>query len=502
MRARLIGGLPANLVGSLTGLTQGMFPVNAKARYADDLDEREAHKRVAKGRNAALPVAGDASRRGINVYARPGSPAVAVQDGRVVGLGETERLGRYVKLRDAFGNTYTYGHLGSVAKRHPVPEDAGGEVPVAGEPPRDPRPTQAASAGSQPRRRAVSTPTPSNAPRPKLPSQSGKERVFAHPSRPGARAGGARSQVVTVAGASDLELLDLPADEVTMKQLKVGSRVVGGTVLGRIGRTSAQVAPHLLFEIRPAGRGAPRIDPKPILDGWKLLESSAVYRAEGKNPFFGRDARTPTIGQILLMAKSDLEERVLRNPRIEIYGCGRRDVRAARIDRRVLATLEFLAASGLRPGVTSLQCGHSVYTASGNVSHHSSGNAVDIAKINGTPILGHQGRGSVTDLTIRRLLTLQGTMKPDQIISLMKYDGTDNTMAMGDHADHIHVGFQPMYGANSRAGRQLNAVLRPGQWIKLVDRLGQIDNPTVRLKPSRQALVVRPGRASRRHKGE
>ena len=48
------------------------------------------------------------------------------------------------------------------------------------------------------------------------------------------------------------------------------------------------------FEIRPAGRGAPRIDPKPILDGWKLLESTAIYRAAGRNPFFGPDAKSPT----------------------------------------------------------------------------------------------------------------------------------------------------------------------------------------------------------------
>ena len=39
MRARLIGGLPADLVGSLTGLTQGHFPVHAKARYADDISD-------------------------------------------------------------------------------------------------------------------------------------------------------------------------------------------------------------------------------------------------------------------------------------------------------------------------------------------------------------------------------------------------------------------------------------------------------------------------------
>src|SRR3712207_4035836 len=69
MRARLIGGLPADLVGSLTGLTQGHFPVHARARYADDLSEREARRRMRRGSNAAVPVESKA-RRGINVYAK------------------------------------------------------------------------------------------------------------------------------------------------------------------------------------------------------------------------------------------------------------------------------------------------------------------------------------------------------------------------------------------------------------------------------------------------
>jgi hypothetical protein len=73
---------------------------------------------------------------------------------------------------------------------------------------------------------------------------------------------------------------------------------------------------------------------------------------------------------------------------------------------------------------------------------------------------------------------------------------------MGDHEDHIHIGWQPMYGTNSKLGRQLNAVLKPGQWIKLIDRLGEIDNPTVRAKPSKASIVVKPARASRRHRGE
>jgi hypothetical protein len=515
MRARLIGGIPTNLVGSLTGLTQGMFPVYATARYADDLSEREAVKRVARGRNAAVPVESDEARRGINVYAKPGSPVVAVQDGRIVKMGRTERLGRYVKLRDAYGNTYTYAHLKTIAERHPVPkrktvsrEDIRRELEL---PKSDPKPTEPASAGTQ--RRTAPSPSASRSKVAEAPERLPavrKERLFAAPKRPAAYKAGGRDQLLdagllpgfTTFKRYFVKDFGLEPEDVVLKDLKVGSKVIGGTILGRIGRTSGEAAPHMLFEIRPAGRGAPRIDPKPILDGWKLLESTAIYRAKGKNPFFGPDAKTPSIGQVLLMSKDELERRVVKNPRIEIYDCGERDIVGGRIDRRVLATLEFLAASGLRPTVTSLQCGHSVYTASGNVSHHSTGNAVDIAKINGTPIIGNQGKGSITDIAVRRLLTLQGTMKPQQIITLMKYESTDNTLAMSDHHDHIHIGWQPMYGANSKLGRQLNAVLKPGQWIKLIDRLGEIDNPTVRVKPSKYAITVKPDRASQAHSGE
>jgi hypothetical protein len=51
----------------------------------------------------------------------------------------------------------------------------------------------------------------------------------------------------------------------------------------------------------------------------------------------------------------------------------------------------------------------------------------------------------------------------------MTYQGTDNTLSLPDHADHIHVGFQP----------QAVTVLKPLQWTRLIDRLGRIDNPDV-----------------------
>ena len=83
MRARLIGGLPADLVGSLTGLTQGHFPVHATARYADDLSEADTKRRIARGKNAAIPVEAEAARKGIDIFAKAGSPVIAVQDATV-----------------------------------------------------------------------------------------------------------------------------------------------------------------------------------------------------------------------------------------------------------------------------------------------------------------------------------------------------------------------------------------------------------------------------------
>jgi hypothetical protein len=167
----------------------------------------------------------------------------------------------------------------------------------------------------------------------------------------------------------------------------------------------------------------------------------------------------------------------------------------------VLATLAYLADSGLKPTVTSLKCGHGFYTSSGNVSHHSSGNAVDIAMINGIPVLGHQEPGGVTEQAVRRLMQLQGTMAPAQIISLFEIGGA--TFAMADHHDHIHVGFQPMFGANRKLGKQALAVLEPGQWSDLISRLGEIENPVVPTKPSKYALPAHDHkRASHAHEGE
>jgi Transglycosylase SLT domain len=525
LRARVISGLPADLVGSLTGLTQGHFPVHAKARYADDLAERELRrlgKKVRRDHNAAKIVNSNDRRRSINIYARRGAPVIATNDGVIKKVGVSKKLGRFIILQDVYGNRYTYAHLGKISKRYPVPRSfdrhrAQDEFRAARAPRQEdlPKPDAPASAGSQ---RAERDPAGDAAFRQVSdassattgvadPSALEKERLFADPSRPGNRDTAEETgQLVDEAGFEVFKVyfskvLRLKPSQVKFKTLKKGSKVIGGTVLGRIGKIEegpgSRLGPHLNFAIRPAGRGAPRIDPKPILDGWKLLEATAIYRAVGKNALVS-DAG---IGQVLLMSKEALTRRVLANSDIEIYPCGRLDIRTGQVDRRVLATLEFLAASGLRPTVTSLKCGHGYYTASGNVSNHSSGNAVDIAAINGTPILGHQGRGSITETTLRKILTLQGLMQPTELISLMDLGGP--SFAMGDHADHIHVGWRPLLGSNAKLGRAARRILSANQWDRFVDRIADIRNPIVRTKPSKYSIKVRRrGSSGKRSSGK
>jgi murein DD-endopeptidase MepM/ murein hydrolase activator NlpD len=483
-RAGSIAGIPTDLVGSLTGLTEGRFPVYARARYEGARVASASRERVAAGENAARVVEDDEARDGMAIYSRTGAPVVAVSDGVIKRVGRSRRLGRYVVLQDAYGNRYTYGGLGKVSRYHPVPrEDAGDErlearVVAARRPERSER-------TASPRRRARARPRAAVAV---------KRRLFAHPRRPAARRAGGLEQIVSsrarVRGhvlyrSRSAPPLELDSRRFRLRRMRPGSRVVGGTLLGRVGEATPGVEPHLYFEVRPAGRDAPRIDPRPILDGWQLLERTAVYRASGRSALHGEEA---SIGQVLLLPKPLLERRVLADPRIQLYPCGRRDVATGQVDRRVLAVLAYLAESGLEPTVTSLKCGHGFYTASGNVSHHSSGNAVDISAIDGVPILGHQGPGDVTERTVRRLMALQGTLRADQLISML--DLGANTLAMADHADHIHVGFAPLFGSGPSLGREAREVLEPEQWHDLVDRLGQIDNPRVPARPSRFALPV------------
>jgi hypothetical protein len=433
--ARAYGRLPSDLVGSLTGLTEGAhFPIAADARYADDVAARAALKKGESPEygNAAEVISSSPTPRGINIFSDEGAPVVAVNDGVIRKLGHSDRLGNFVVLEDTYGNRYTYAELGHLVRNRRLVVMPTGEekrVPVESE-------------NLRPRLRA-------------LPSRTDSERQTA-------------SDAVEAAVAASGK-----------GSLKVGSKVIAGTVLARVAEGGDGIDSHINFSIRPAGKGAPRIDPKPILDGWKLLEATAIYRAKGKSPF----AKLSGAG-VLLLSKEALQKRVLADKGLDIYSCGREDVAGGRIDRRILAMLEYLSTNGFELTITSMQCGHGLLTTSGNVSEHSTGDAVDIAVINGAPVTGNQGPGTETDDLIHAVLRLQGTMHPHQVISLEDMPGA-TSFAMADHYDHVHVGYHATAGD---AEAKFAALLKPDQWQRLVNRLGQIENPSVPVRPSKYAV--------------
>ncbi len=326
LRAQLLQGTPPQLLSSIADLAEARFPVHAPSQFADGFPAVPGHP----GRPLVATV----------IESAAGAPVIAVQDGTIIAIGHSASLGRYVKLRDAYGDIYTYGELGSVATVYPVltphlqaARDAH-LARVAATPGSSSRHGQvlaAASAGVQPRSPISAGAVASglalgaaaaleSASVPRIPTPLLRSRVHhSHPS------------------VDTPEVFRAGHEDVSLHPLQVGSEVIAGTVIGHLGTaspetvaapapsaegsaaapgaaasagapgtatpgtsapgTSASATPppavptvsgpltSMIFQIRPAGVGAPLIDPKPILDGWVRLEGSLIYRATGKHRF-------------------------------------------------------------------------------------------------------------------------------------------------------------------------------------------------------------------------
>ena len=173
---------------------------------------------------------------------------------------------------------------------------------------------------------------------------------------------------------------------------------------------------------------------------------------------------------------------------MQIYACGRRDIEAGAIDRRILAVIEFLSASGLKPDVSGLKCGHTANGSDGVDERRRDRRERRHLHDQRHPDPGPPGPGSITDVTVRRLLTLQGAMQPDEIVSLMSYKDQPTTLSMPDHANRIQITYTPLYGANKQAvgrGREHPAAQ---QWTQLINHISQIPEPVVPISPSKYAI--------------
>ncbi len=489
LRARLLASYPQSVLATLTGLTEGRPPVNgakmlsapANAAASKSPPTGTAPSPLASARKATEPT------QFVTLLGQSHAPVVAVEDGRVVALGTSRKLGRYLTLRDVYGDVFTYADLGSVATDFKVAKAAPVEIPTgvqsSAQTSTEGHPTLPASAGHQP-----SVATTSQASSTELPTvTTGKVRLFAHPNNPEAIAATAR----VAADGSDGDWL----------ALRRGSVLPQGTVIGHMAGSGGAHTAELRFAIRPAGDES-TIDPRPILENWGQLNAALHPQgAKGRNALIGA-----TADDVYLLTHSELQRAVLSDPGITLNDCDRQTVASGAARSGVLAALLFLSRSGLKPTVGALRCGLDRFTPSGSISPHYRGQAVDISKINGVSITNHQGAGTITDITIRTLLTLQGQFAPRRIISLMRYPGAHNTVAHANHGAYIELEFSSTRGvmaanpakaasshtqAKSKTAPSPLAVsvqLSSGQWNRLVNRIGSLPTPNVPTKPSKAAI--------------
>ena len=115
------------------------------------------------------------------------------------------------------------------------------------------------------------------------------------------------------------------------------------------------------------------------------------------------------------------------------------DIQNGLIDSRVTNLLAILTQK-YSILLSSLRSDHSMMTASGNVSNHYSGRAMDIAAVNGVPCTDQSATSPCTEV-IQILASLPDGIKPTELIYGWDVDGSGPAFAMSDHTDHIHAGF-------------------------------------------------------------
>jgi photosystem II stability/assembly factor-like uncharacterized protein len=465
LRAQLLRETPQSLIGGMTAIVDGRSPVAGSGELARTpvWSSPSTTATIASGHDArtlsaptgapapppqVAAASGTSSTEravvGANIATAPGTSVLAVQNAEVLRVGLDAKLGHFIELRDAYGDTYTYAHLGRVLARSAL-------APPAADGP--------GSAWSQ-------------------------------------SAGSPRGR---------------------LQWLRSGAWVTAGTALGNVAGAAPGARAHFLLAIAPAGAAA--IDPRPILAAWQALGEAQGQPRPDTQPLFGPTAADAVIGEILLMSEQQLEAHLLADPDLSLSTCSRRGIATGQVDRQMLAALDFLVASGLDPTVSTPACRDSAAAAGASV--HAGTATVLLSALNGVPVRGHHGPGSLAAQAVRRLLALPGAMRPDRIAAPVGVAVAAAGRVSHGPAGVIEVGFgsqpQTSTAPGSVAGQPgSNAAQHPSvpgaaaarlaakraqsapaldtaQWRKLIDRVSRLPQPLI---PSKATSAAVPDTAS------
>jgi hypothetical protein len=116
-----------------------------------------------------------------------------------------------------------------------------------------------------------------------------------------------------------------------------------------------------------------------------------------------------------------------------------RDLTTGALDPRIVGLIGAITQQH-ELTLSALRSDHSELTASGNVSNHFFGRAMDIAAVDGVPCTDTSPDAPCGELATT-LSQITGPMHPTELIYCYDVDGPGPAFALPDHCDHVHVGF-------------------------------------------------------------
>ena len=117
----------------------------------------------------------------------------------------------------------------------------------------------------------------------------------------------------------------------------------------------------------------------------------------------------------------------------------KRDLDSGAIDPRIVGLIGAITQSHTIT-ISSLRSDHSMYAASGHISNHYFGRAMDIAVVDGEPCTNVSPQAPCGRLG-ETLAQIAGPSHPTELIYCYDVDGPGPAWAQADHCDHVHAGF-------------------------------------------------------------
>ena len=504
LRAELLSGEPSALINSVSELAEGDFPIQLRYAASYGPATEPSAQSAAVGATASSGAAPSPSAVGAavastqrspsaEIFAASGAAVVSAQDGTIVAIGRSRALGRFVVVRNAFGDRFTYANLASVSPWYPTPKPPrpsaqllSSAAPAALAP--GPRPTAPATAGAQASakpsqalfRRSSATASQSSAQA--LPavvtldlrSRPSAGTLFtplpvierAARLRPAHRQHAVLASYFTGAFGLSLRQLELA-------RMTVGSHVMAGTILGRLARTTGKRRPHLTFELRPTGSGQSPIDPRPFLDAWSQLETLELHRDSYNTPSYGPNRHGGSVGTLLRTSQTDIERIVLQDTRVTLPACERSAIAAGNVDRRVLASLEVLVVHGIDPTVSGAWCASSSQRRA-TPAILKTGDAIALTALGGAP-----ATAGAADVAIKALAALSAATRP--------------ALSQRTVPSQLVISYAPAHQPEALAAAAsftAGFALSSPRWSELDSRLEQIREPRVPTAVSASALRV------------